>query len=131
MSKYEFSFLMPNLFFKQREEVLKNLEEAIKKLNGKIEDKFIEKKFFAYSVKKQEEGFLGIINFSMEKEKIKELRNFLKLNKDLLKTVIENKEKVKEFLAKEEKGRKPILAKKQVKKVKIEELDKKLDEILK
>jgi ribosomal protein S6 len=133
--QYELSFLTPNLSSQERDELFQKIEEEIKSLDGEIEEKFIEKKLFAYLVKKQREGFLGVINFSIEKNKIKELCNFLELNKNILREMIEKKERPVEALKTERRRRKPYPAVKKPpikkEKVKIEELDKKLEEILK
>ncbi|HOK35274.1 MAG TPA: 30S ribosomal protein S6 [Candidatus Pacearchaeota archaeon] len=135
MFYYELAFLTPNLEIREREKFLKKINDEIKKLNGKIEEQFIEKKIFAYPVKKHLEGFLGVIIFEMEPEKIKELSQFLKMEGNILRTLLEKKEKKEKEAHPKKIRRKPFLeeTKKKVKKekVKIEELDKKLDELLK
>lgn len=130
--QYELSFLIPNLNPAERKNLLDKIEEEIKKLNGKIGEIFIEKKFFAYLVKKKGEGFLGMITFAIEKDKIEKLYDFLNTNEKILRAMIERKEKLKETLKPIRKRQKVLLTEKPKKeKVKIEELDKKLDEILK
>lgn len=126
---YEISFLTPNLNLKEREDLFKKIEEKLKELEGKIEDKFIEKKAFAYPVKKQQDGFLGHISFFLEPDKIRKFRDFLKTNKEILRESTERKRKILE----EEREKRRIAPKKPKKKekVKIEELDKKLEEMLK
>lgn len=129
---YELSFLIPILDSKKREELLKNIKEEIIKLKGKVEDEFIEKKFFAYPVKGHEEGFLGQVNFSLEKHGLKGFQNYLKTKKEIIRIILEKKRMIKEAPEERRERRKPIL-KKAVKKekVKIEELEKKLEEMLK
>lgn len=128
--QYALSFLTPYLDSKERAKLLKEILDKIKKLDGKIEDKFIEKKIFAYPVKKNLEGFLGQIIFSIEKVKLKNFEEFLKSEKNIIRGIIERKKKVPEKL--EAKRKKPPFKKTLKKeKVKIEELDKKLEEILK
>ena len=129
---YELSFLTPNLNLKEREDLMKGIKEEIVKLKGKLEDEFIEKKFFAYPVKKYQEGFLGQTNFSLEKNKLKEFQNYLKTKKEIIRTLLEKKEKFKEAPEIERERRRPLFKKPPKKeKVKIEELEKKLEEILK
>jgi ribosomal protein S6 len=132
---YELSFLTPNLKLEERDNLLKKISEEIEKLNGKVEEKLIEKKFFASPVKKNQEGFLGVVNFIIERNKIKELYRFLRSNESFLRIILEERKKPRGFLRPERIRRKiPLVeterkAKKE--KVKIEELDKKLEEILK
>ena len=131
MVQYELSFLIPNLQEKEREKILKEIEEKIKSLQGKLEESFIEKKIFAYPVKKYQEGFLGVFAFSLERDRIKEFQNFLRSNQKILREIIERK-KPSPLLKRVAKEKKVVLAKKPVKKqkVKIEKLDEKLKEIL-
>ncbi len=139
MLYYELDFLTPNLEIKEREDLIKTIEEEIKKLNGTVKNKLIEKKLFAYPVKKHQSGFLGVVSFTMnEGNKIKELNDFLKLNEKILRSIIE---RTTDKSTKPERRRRPILeqTKEQTKtkvrvkkeKAKIEELDQKLDEMLK
>lgn len=134
---YELSFLTPNLSLHEKDDLLKNIEEEIKKLEGKIEEKFIEKKKFAYLVKKENEGFLGIINFSLNPQKIGKLEKEIAENKNILRAMIERKKKItKQGRTRKDKTKpeKPLETKRPIikkKKVKIEKLDEKLEEILK
>lgn len=132
MQNYELSFLIPNLSEEETKNLFNKTEEEIKKMEGKIKETFIERKNFAYPVKKETRGFLGVITFSAEKDKIKEFYNFLSANEKILRIMIEKKDKQKDTSKPIRKREKPILTEKPKKeKVKIEELDKKLDEILK
>ncbi|HRR39186.1 MAG TPA: 30S ribosomal protein S6 [Candidatus Paceibacterota bacterium] len=132
---YELDFLTPNLDTKEKEDLLKTIEEKIKKLNGTIQDQLIKKRLFAYPVKKQRVGFLGVTQFTIEGSKIKELNDFLKMNENILRIMIEKKQIGDEKNKFARKRRRPILEETKTKtkkdKVKIEELDKKLDELLK
>lgn len=133
-SHYELSFLISNIETEKRNTILKNIEKEIKKLNGNVKEKLIEKKLFAYPVKKQKEGFLGVITLEMESSKIQELHRFLKSEGNILRFLLEKKrETSKKFKPLRERKEKTVAQTKKVKKekVKIEELDKKLEEILK
>lgn len=125
---YEVSFLTQNINLEERKDLFKKIEEKLKELGGKIEDKFIEKKVFAYPVKKQEEGFLGHISFFLEPAKIRRFQDFLKTNKEIVREMTERKKKIPEV--RRERRISPRKPRKK-EKVKIEELDKKLGEILK
>ena len=128
---YELSFLTPVLDSEKRGELLREIEEKIVKTKGKVEDRFIEKKFFAYPVKKHQEGFLAQVNFSLDQEELKNFQDYLKKKKEILRTLLEKKGKPPKELP-EVKKRKPSLkVPPKREKVKIEELEKKLKEILK
>ena len=134
MAYYELSFLTPNLSPEKKNSLMTEIEESIKKLEGKVEEKFIEKKKFVYPVKKQNEGFLGIFLLSLNAEGIKKIRSSLKKNESVLRIMAERKKirpkiriSSKKPVAETIKGRE----KPKKEKVKIEELDKKLSEILK
>jgi ribosomal protein S6 len=135
MKFYELAFLTPNLSIEEKEKLDKDIEQIIKNLKGEIQEKFIEKKKFAYTVKKNTEGFLGIISFSLEASSLSNFKKELKDNKNIIRAMIESKNiKPGEKMEKEKRSPaaqkpKPSLPKKP--KVKIEELDKKLEEILK
>ncbi len=126
MNYYEFSFLTSNIPTKEKDTILKEVEEEIKKLEGRIEDKFIEKKRFAYPVKKHTEGFLGIFSFFLAPERIEEFKKNITKNEKIIRIMIERKK------APKEKKRKPeTKGAKKKEKVELERLDEKLDEILK
>jgi ribosomal protein S6 len=134
---YELSFLTPNLTIEEKEKLLKSIESEIKELGGSVEEQFSEKKKFAYPVKKQKDGFLGIFTFSLNSQKIGKFKKSLNSNKNILREMIEAKLKI-EKTEKHKRGRskpektyetkKPIIKKK---KAKIEDLEQKLEEILK
>ena len=119
---YEFSFLLPELPEKEKEEFLENIKKKIKEINGKIEDEFKQKQNFAYPVKKIEKGIFGFISFFADKKKIKKFEESLKYEKNLLRYIIERK-KAKKVEKVEKKVEKP-------QKVKFEKLEEKLEEIV-
>ncbi len=133
---YELSFLTPNLKSEEKEALLSWTEKQIQEMGGTIQETFNEKKKFAYPVKRQKEGFLVIFSFSLEPNNIGKLKRKLQTNKNILREIIEKREVVEKVKRYKEK---PIIETKykttktvpKKKKVKIEELDKKLEEILK
>ena len=132
MQKYEIAFLTPNISPKERTDIISKIEKNIKENNGEIENSFFEKKFFAYPVKKQTEGFLGSIIFSLENEKMKNFEKSLEGTEEKIirKMIIKIKhESIKKI--KEKEGEKPSFKDIKKEKVKIEKLDEKLEEILK
>jgi small subunit ribosomal protein S6 len=103
-----------------------------------------EKRKLAYPIKKQTAGFYFILEMDLEPEKIAELKNYLKLNNDVLREMIIDTSRIKPSKARTRISKPKTVApietisstatsEKPVKKekVKIEELDKKLEELLK
>ncbi len=109
----------------------------ISQIAGEIKKEYIsEKKRLSFPIKKQSGGFYATVEFQAEPEKIEELKKFLELDNDVLRHLIiavDAKAQVKRparikpsvtALPESETGAKSA-------KVKIEELDKKLEELLK
>ena len=72
------------------------------------------------------------VNFSLEKNRLREFQKYLKAKKEILRTLLEKKERPKKALEVKREERKATLKRRPKReKVKIEELDKKLEEILK
>lgn len=152
MKFYELSYLYSR--FSEAEEI----EEFINKVKLMIEDEkgiFYQssppiKKKLAYEVDKNQFAYLGMIEFDLKPAKIKKFKNQLKAYQDLLRFVIFKKNKSlirrrivnvvkneKESQKQEEKvmpSEKKFLDKTQnlvaVKKIKIDDISKKLDELL-
>lgn len=125
MYHYEISFLIPQLSSEKRKELFSKIEEKIKKLNGQVEDSFIEKKTFAYPVKEYTEGFLASVAFSLEEpEKARKLENLSRLDENILRELLERKEAPSQVSSERE------TKKKGKEKAKLENLDEKLGEIL-
>jgi small subunit ribosomal protein S6 len=120
--------------------VAEKVRAKIKGLDGEAKKEYIsEKKRLAYLIKKQGSGFYATVVFEMEPEKIDELNAFLRLNNNILRYIIINQAELRT----EKISRKPARTKVATSeispaettvktgKVKIEELDKKLEELLK
>lgn len=112
----------------------------IKELGGEAKKEYIsEKKKLAFQIKKQSQGFYATVVFEMEPEKIDELNTFLRMNNDILRHIIINQaERRTEKVSKKPTRIKSIDSeaiiggsKAKTSKIKIEELDKKLEELLK
>lgn len=134
---YELILLISPLVEKIEQEIATKIRELILSLNGNIKkESFWEKRKLAYLVKKQLFGSYAIFEFELNAEKIEELQKQLKSNNDILRFLIINKIGIKEERPKARLLKpkvavpvRPTEAKGE--KVKIEELDKKLEEILK
>jgi small subunit ribosomal protein S6 len=110
-------------------------------LGGQIKKEMVgEKRKLSYPIKKQTHGFYVTAEFEIEPEKLSELEKFLKTNGDILRHLVINlAERKIEKPAKRPFRPKPAvipsvaapLKAEKVEKVKIEELDKKLEELLK
>lgn len=118
------------------EEELKSIEEKISSLiqkEGGIFDKIDlpQKKNLAYPVKKNKSAYFCNLSFSFLPEKIASLEKILKAEKKILRYMIKNK-KIRKRVTETSKSRrrnfKPKIEK--VEKVKLKEIEKKLEEIL-
>lgn len=137
-AKYELCYLIsPQL---KEEEILdcnQGIEKLIIEQEGQIENKASPKKQnFAYSIKHHGNGYLGVINFIFPSQGLEKLSSVLRLNNKILRFMITKPEishrpvKKRRIISavpkavaiKEEKSYK--------KKIELEELDKKLEEIL-
>ena len=129
---YEVSFLVnPNISQDDLDYLLKQIKDTINRLGGKIVKDFSGKKIaLAYPIKKLKQAYLYSVDFEVEPSKINEIKYHITESKPILRHLIITKRVVKP---------KPIIAKipkikpKKVKpkeKIKIEELDKRLEEIL-
>jgi len=120
--------------------VAEKVRAQIKELSGEAKKEYIsEKKKLAFQIKKQSFGFYATVVFEMEPEKIDELNTFLRSNSDILRHMIINQAELRT----EKVSKKPARIKStdsenvigestaKAGKVKIEELDKKLEELLK
>jgi len=141
MKNYQLTYLIsPDLSEKE----LKNLSEKIKNFireeTGTLE-KITEpsKRELGYPIQKRAEGFLATLDFSLGAEKLGNLENKLKSEKQILRYLILIKKVVRErpkrIIKKEVSPRikKPLEITKKVtppKKVELKEIDKKIEEIL-
>lgn len=139
--QYELVLILPpNLEGVDLDNIKKEIKETIIKLEGEIDFKVEEKRDLAYPINKQGQGIYLINQLSIVPEKISNLSNELKLNKQILRHLITHLPIVKPEVKKPRP--KPAFTratadKKIVKKAKVEdktslkEIDKKLDEIIK
>jgi len=120
MNFYSLSLLLPPKNEEEWGKILEGVVKEIEKLGGKFGEKFLEKKKFAYPVKKQTHGAFGEILFELDGKKVKLLSETLKHNPEILRFMIEKK-----------KAKKPVKIKKKEEKIKLEEIEKKFEELLK
>ncbi len=131
---YELTFLInPNISKEELEDILTQLKDRIARSGGQIiKDSFTQKIALAYPVKKLRQAYLVSLDFDVERDKIETIKTHLKDTKAVLRHLIITKHPVK-IKPKKIKPLKPktiITAAQPKTKVKIEELDKKLEEIL-
>lgn len=153
IKQYQFTCLLSPLLEQKRiEEISQNIKKWITDKDGSLSEKekpiSILKKKLAYPLKKYQEAFCFNLNFLLPSQSINQFQQQLNLEKDILRYLITVKEKIKpktnqeaidhQTLDKIESliDKKVPLTEKPVQekpkdKVKIEELDKKLEEILK
>jgi len=133
MKKYELTLLInPHIEKEEAKELLEKIADFIREKNGIANCSEITKIKLAYPINEKKESFLSTISLSLGAEKIKEIKEKIKSEKDILRDIITiKKEEIKKsinlnsskILKKEKEG--------ENKKVDIEELDEKINEILK
>ncbi len=135
---YELNLLFSPILEKIDGETAAKIREFILSLGGVIKKENIsEKRKLAYPIKKRGVGYYITFEFQIEPEKIEDLKKLLNFNHDILRFLIIDKSNVKEETARirpiKPKAVAPFGRTEEAKgeKVKIEELDKKLEEILK
>jgi len=137
---YELTFIInPNLSETDTASQMDKVRGFINQLGGSIEnEKSIGKRRLSYPIKKQNFGFYASLEFNLTPENLSELEKQLKLEPQILRYLLILKDKVKAV----RKAFRPIKIKEKIipiqkitreipkEKVKIEEIDKKLEEIL-
>ncbi|MBU4421814.1 30S ribosomal protein S6 [Candidatus Parcubacteria bacterium] len=143
---YELLYIVPALY---TEGELKNITD---KIAGKLKEEGVDVKSskemgklkFAYPMEKHTAGFYILVDFDAEGEALKKINRALQLEKDVLRFMITKKLKtvkaveIKEFKAtdiapsakKERRDKTPIRQPKEKAKMKLEDIDKKLDILL-
>lgn len=127
---HELTFIAdPGLSEENLAGLIKKIKEFIETREGRIVKDFVTKKTrLSYPVKKQTNGLLCSVDFELERGNIEALAKEIKEDKNILRHIIVNKEVIrpKPLTLKPAK----IQPKSKQTKIKIEELDKKLEEIL-
>ncbi len=90
MKKYEAMIILdPSLEEDPREEIIKEIQELIKKNNGQFLDINIwGKRKLAYPIKKFEDGFYIILTFNGQNETIIELNRVMKIRDNIIRFMI-------------------------------------------
>ncbi len=127
MNLYELTYLIPGSFDeenmrKTQEKLLFLIQEKGILINSKIPKKIK----LAYPIKKEETAFLGVANFQIKPQEIKDFEKKLKREVPILRYLL-----LKKKLKKAEKVQKEVVKKpKKPKKVELEKLEEKLKEII-
>ena len=128
---YELSFLVnPNVSEGELTEIIKQLKDAIVRSGGRIiKDFFYKRIYLAYPIKKIKQAFLVSVEFKAGRDKIESIKQQVKDIKSIIRHLVITKypEKIKPVSVK---AKRPKIKTKAKEKIKIEELDKKLEEIL-
>ncbi len=152
---YELLYIVPaNYTTKELKPIIEKTSSLIKEQNGEItKEDTLGKLKFAYPIKNQSHGYYQLYEFNLPKENLQKLNNALSLINEILRFLIVKKKVKTEKEIKNEKTLQEKLAKKKEKeiekikaakkeaekesekdskkeKVSLEDLDKKLDEIL-
>ena len=131
---YELTYIInPNL---SEQEVVTQTDKVagfINELDGEIKkETTIQKRKLSYPIKKEKEGYFISLDFQLSSDKLEKLNHQLKQEKDILRylIIIKKIQKLRPMRVKKFKER-IKMAERPKEKVKLEELDKKLEELLK
>ena len=128
---YELTFLVnPNISEADFANVVKQLKDFIARTGGQITKDFFSRKIYlAYPIKKIKQAFLVSVEFKTDRDKIESIKQQIKDIKSIIRHLVITKypEKIKPVSVK---AKRPKIKTKAKEKIKIEELDKKLEEIL-
>jgi len=116
-----------------QEKIESEILKLIKQSGGEVvEHESAKLKSLAYPIQHFREGFFGFINFKIKKLQITEINKKLSLNQELLRYSIFKQEFAKKPLSLEKspKDKKSVVLHKKQPKLKIDELDKELDQML-
>lgn len=132
MKLYEISYLISA---KLTEEKAKNLSEklitSIQEIGGILaEIKNPNKRKLAYPIKKENEGYLTSLNFYLDPESLANLEGKLATDSQILRYIILTKKILKKAEVPKELPKIKKIMKPEKEKVELEELEKKLEEIL-
>jgi len=125
MNFYEIAYLIsPEIEPEKIKEIQKEVISLLRKQEGEIEEETPPlKRTLAYPIKKQKEAFLVSLTFWMEPSKIKNFKKDIEKIKEILRYLIVKKKAPKKILEIKKPAKKP-------KKVELEKLEEKLEEIL-
>lgn len=131
---YELTYIVnPNFLETDLANLINKIKEAIIQLDGEIKrDSAIGKRRLSYPIKKEKEGYFLSLDFQLSSAQLEKLNHQLKGEKDVLRYLIITKKipKLKPLRIRKVKA-KIRMAERPKEKVKLEELDKKLEELLK
>lgn len=146
MKHYELFYIIPGKYTEEETEAIsQRVQEMVKKYGGEITmTDNLGNKRLAYDIKGVQNGSFMVIEFNAEPSGLKELDNALKLNPELTRHQITNKKQETKEEIEKAKLRQQKMAEREAKaaasetaekaapapKVSLEELDKKLGEIL-
>jgi small subunit ribosomal protein S6 len=144
MKSYELTYIISSgISSEEVDATIKNIESAILSKEGVIlKSEKTTAQTLAYPIKKQSSGYFVAVTFQILEDKIKEIKDILEKSKEVLRHLIIINKPVK--IMKERRTRKPSALqdsntpessskgedKKKKEKVEVEEMEKKLDEIL-
>lgn len=149
MKTYELIYIIsPEISLEEAEAFAKEVEATIQQAGAIIlKSEKPSAKTLSYSIKKQSSGFFSVLEFQSDESKIKEISQKLEKDNKVLRCMVSVKEPVK--IHKERRTRKPLFTlkteqplekkeesvkieekKPEEKKVELEDISKKLDEIL-
>ncbi len=119
----------------EKDKVRKKVNSLLTKTGAKIiEENSLPKERFAYPIKKEGSGYFLITQFLATPQDIAKIDKKLRLQKEILRFMITGRKEIKEKMVlpkKKKKIKAPSKSPKKQEKADLEEIDKKIDEILK
>jgi len=135
MKNYELAYLIsPDLSAKEAGDLSEKIASFVLELGGTVlNNTNPEKRKLGYSIKRKQEAFLGSLEFSILPEKINDFKKKIFSEKQILRHIIIVKAKERKMPEKIRRSaeRQKILTDEKEKKVEIEKINEKIDEILK
>ncbi len=130
---YELTYLItPSLTQEDATAFHEKIKSIIKKDCQEDKEQFPKKIALAYQIEEVDEAYLACIDFQTTSDKINDLQKNLKKEKSIIRFLLVEKPKEKIIIPRERTKDKPVQKKRSLKpeKTKLQELDKKIDEIL-
>lgn len=132
MKNYELTYLIsPQLSEEEAKSFQEKIASLIKGEAGVLEDQLMPvKRNLAYTIKKQNQAYLAVLDFKLEPEKLSNLQKKLKEDSQIIRyLLITKRARPKEMIETIRRRPRRVVSEKE-KKVELKEIEKKLEEIL-
>ncbi len=132
MKNYELSYLLsPEQTLEEAQKISREVDNFINQEGGMIKTENLAKKGLAYLIKKETEAYLAKTNFDFDPEKIIGLKTNLRSKKEILRFLLVKKKAPKLRIKNRKREENIKVSPTAPKKAGLEEIDNKIEEILK